>query len=66
MYEDRDNEILALERELKVLEGDDGDEEEEQSPLDSSQTLSLSASITKQMTVMESATMTPNEMNEIK
>lgn len=31
---------MALERELKVLEGDDGDEDdEENSPLDSSQTL---------------------------
>ena len=37
LLEDRNNEILTLERELKVLEGDDGDEEEEEpSPLDSS------------------------------
>ena len=39
LHEDRDHEIEALERELKLLEGDEGDEyEEEQSPLDSSQT----------------------------
>ena len=48
LHEDRDNEIQALERELKLLEGDDGDEyDDEPSPLDSSQTQSLSASISK-------------------
>ena len=37
LLEDRDNEILNLERELKVLEGDDGDDDgEEVSPLDCS------------------------------
>ena len=41
LLEDRTNEIQALESELKMLEGDYGDEEED-SPLDSSQTLSLS------------------------
>ena len=66
LHEDRDNEILALERELKLLEGDDGEDEDEPSPLDSSQTQSLSASISKQMAVSDSTTMTPNEMNEIK
>ena len=36
LIEDRDSEILALEKELKLLEGEDSDEEEESSPLDSS------------------------------
>ena len=36
LLQDRDNEIANLERELKFLEGDDGQEEEEPSPLDSS------------------------------
>ena len=43
LLQDRNQEILALERELKVLEGDDGDEDEdtEDSVLDSSQTHGL-------------------------
>jgi len=36
LIEDRNNEIMALEKELKLLEGEDSDEEEESSPLDSS------------------------------
>jgi hypothetical protein len=36
LIEDRNNEILALEKELKLLEGEDSEEEEESSPLDSS------------------------------
>ena len=64
---DRNNEILQLERELKVLEGDTGDEEDanESNPLDSSQTLSLSASMTKQM-ADGALTLNMNEINEIK
>ena len=66
LIEDRDNEIMALERELRVLEGDEGDDEEEDpSPLDSSQTMSLTASQSKQMAA-ESTAITQNEMNEIK
>ena len=57
---------MALERELRVLEGDEGDDEEEDpSPLDSSQTMSLTASQSKQMAA-ESTAITQNEMNEIK
>jgi len=50
LVKDRDNEILALERELKVLEGedgDDGDDGDDRSPLDSSQTYSVSAAMQK-------------------
>ena len=66
LIEDRNNEIMALERELRVLEGDEGDDEEEDpSPLDSSMTKSLTASQSKQMAA-ESTAITQNEMNEIK
>jgi len=47
LVKDRDNEILALERELKVLEGEDGDDGDDRSPLDSSQTYSVSAAMQK-------------------
>lgn len=69
LIDDREDQIKALERELKLLEGDDEDEddEDEPSPLDSSQTHSLSGSITKQMAYPgSSTTMTQNEMNEIR
>ena len=66
LQDDRNHEIQALERELKVLEGDDGDEDDDDpSPLDSSQTLSLSGSMVKTLPA-GSDTMTQNEMNEIK
>lgn len=65
LFADRDNEIQALERELRVLEGDEGDEEEDPSPLDSSQTMSLSNSVSKQMTT-DQTSLTQNEMNEVK
>jgi len=67
LIEDRNNEILALERELKLLEGEDGEEEEEESSfLDSSQTMSLSASMSKQVTTADNFSMSQNEMNAIK
>ena len=66
LIEDRDSEILALEKELKLLEGEDSDEEEESSPLDSSQTMALSLSKSRQMTSAENVSISQNEMNAIK
>ena len=66
LLEDRENEIANLERELKLLEGDygeDGDDDElDPSHLDSSQTLSLSTSMTKQLTNTDTVAMSQSEM----
>lgn len=68
LIEDRDNEIAALEMELKLLEGDDVEDREDDDgcPLDSSQTLSLSASMTKQLTGNESVCMSLQEVSQVK
>ncbi len=54
---------------MRVLEDDDGDEEDEPNPLDSSQTLSLNSSAVKQIGTDSQQqfnnALTQNEMNEL-
>lgn len=69
LVEDRESEIDALEKELKQLEGDDCDEgdDDDSCRLDSSQTLSLSASMTKQLTCSENVgNMSLQEVSQVK